>query len=113
MSSSSTLLLLWKRHGHTTDSLKHGGTQRDTRGSRQSGSISLGSILQQLNESDSDGELLHIQRVGGRLIRKSPHVLQGFNGELAPGKKRHTLGTTDAARTLRIGGSEKPFIIRL
>jgi hypothetical protein len=110
---SSSLLLLRKRHRDTTDSFKHGGTQRDTGGSRQSGSISLGSILQQLNESDSDSKLLHIQRVGGWLIRKSPHILQGFNGELAPRQKRHTLGTTDAARTLRIGGSEKTLIICL
>jgi hypothetical protein len=88
-------------------------SQLDSRWYCQVGSLSLLSILCQLNESHSHSKFGGIQRASRWLIGNGPDVLQDFDWQLGSGKELNRFGASNVAISLDIGGSKETSIIGL
>jgi len=98
---------------HSRNAIDHDGSKGNTWWSRKIRTLSLLSILQQLNEPDGYRKLGRVEKVGGRLIRQSPYTFQGFYGKFRPSKELDGFCTSNATGSLRVGGRKQAGIILL
>jgi hypothetical protein len=77
------------------------------------GTLSLLSILHELNETDGRRKLERRETIFRRLIRDRPDILEGFRGELGASHEMHRLGASNAPRAFGIGDSKEFRVVGL